>query len=131
VRVYIDSAPLIYLVEDVVPYAPTLESRLEAPDMIQVCSKLSRMECRGKPIRDRQDALLAAFDSYFADIIAEFIPLSRQVIDRATELRARYRFRTPDAIHLAAAIAGDCYLFLTNDHRLSQCSEIPIEVMAS
>ena len=130
-RIYIDSAPLIYLVEDVAPHASVLESRLSAPDITQVCSELSRMECRVKPIRDEEDDLLAAFDSYFSHIITEVIPLSRQVIDRATELRARYRFRTPDAIHLAAAIIGGCDLFLSNDHRLSKCGEIRVEVITA
>jgi predicted nucleic acid-binding protein len=131
VRIYIDSAPLIYLVEDVAPHASVLESRLSAPDVTQVCSELSRMECRVKPIRDEEDDLLAAFDSYFLHIISEVIPLSRLVIDRATELRARYRFKTPDAIHLAAAITGDCDLFLSNDHRLSKCREICVEVITA
>ena len=40
-RIYIDSAPLIYLVEDVAPHASVLESRLSAPDITQVCSELS------------------------------------------------------------------------------------------
>lgn len=75
--------------------------------------------------------LLAAFDSYFSHIITEVIPLSRQVIDRATELRARYRFKTPDAIHLEAAIIGGCDMFLSNDHRLSKCNEICVEVITA
>jgi predicted nucleic acid-binding protein len=129
VRIYLDSAPLIYLVENVLPYATALKTRLSAPATIQVCSELSRLECRVKPVRDGQDALLAAFDSYFADIVDELLPLSRQVIDQATELRARYGFRTPDAIHLAAAIAGKCDLFLTNDHRLDRCTDIAVEVI--
>ena len=130
-RIYLDSAPLIYLVEEVIPYTSTIETRLALSDTIQVCSELSRLECRVKPIRDGEEALLAAFDSYFVDIIAEVIPLSRQVIDQATELRARYGFKTPDAIHLAAAINGGCDLFITNDHRLSRCKEIAIEVIDS
>jgi len=129
-RVYLDSAPIIYLVEDVAPYASHLEARLASPDTIQVCSELSRMECRVKPIRDGKDALLIAFDSYFTDVIAEILPLSRQVIDQATELRARYGFRTPDAIHLAAAIVANCDLFLTNDQRLDRCAEIAVETVA-
>jgi predicted nucleic acid-binding protein len=129
-RVYLDSAPIIYLVEDVAPYTSHLEARLASPDTMQVCSELSRMECRVKPIRDGEDALLAAFDSYFADVIAEVFPLSRQVIDQATELRARYGFRTPDAIHLAAAIVANCDLFLTNDQGLDRCAEIAVETIA-
>lgn len=128
-RIYLDSAPLIYLVEEVVPYASTLESRLVAPGVIQVCSELTRLECRVKPIRDGEDALLSAFDSYFSEIVGRVIPLSRQVMEQATLLRARYGFRTPDLIHLAAAIVDECDLFLTNDHRLARCSEIVVEAL--
>jgi predicted nucleic acid-binding protein len=129
VRVDLDSAPIIYLVEDILPYTPALVSRLSAPNMIQVCSELSRLECRVKPIRDGEEALLAAFDSYFGGIVNEVLPLSCQVLERATLLRARYGFRIPDAIHLAAAIDGDCDLFLTNDSQLARCQEITVEAV--
>jgi len=128
-RVYLDSAPIIYLVEDVVPYASALEGQLSVPGTVQVCSDLTRLECRVKPIRDGEPALLAAFDRYFADVIAEVVPLVPQVIDQATLLRARYAVSTPDALHLAAAIFGGCDLFLTNDHRLARCVEIPVRVV--
>ena len=128
-RVYLDSAPLVYLIENVAPYAPVLTQRLAQPGVTQICSELSRLECRVKPLRDGEADLLAAFDTYFADIIFFIIPLSRSIIDRATALRAHYGFKTPDAIHLAAAIYAECDLFLTNDHRLDQCSEIEVDVL--
>ena len=128
-RVYLDAAPVIYLVENVVPYAPVVEARLLVPGTAQVCSDLVRLECRVKPIRDRQDALLAAFDIYFGNVISEIVPISRPVIDQATLLRARYGFKTPDAIHLAAAITSGCDLFLTHDRRPCQCEEIAVEVI--
>lgn len=128
-RVYLDSAPIIYLVEDILPYNSALVSRLSAPNVIQVCSELSRLECRVKPIRDGEEALLAAFDSYFREIVNEVLPLSRQALERATLLRARYGFRTPDAIHLAAAIDSGCDLFLTNDSQLARCQEITVEAV--
>ncbi len=129
-RIYLDTAPLIYLVENVPPYVSVIADRLAAPGTIQVCCELSRLECRVKPIRDSEIALLAAFDSYFAAIASEIVPLTRQVIDVATDLRARYGFRTPDAIHLAAAVVDSCDLFLTNDHQLARCTEIPVEIVA-
>jgi predicted nucleic acid-binding protein len=128
-RVYLDSAPIIYLVEDVVPYASELEGQLSVLGTVQVCSDLTRLECRVKPIRDGEPALLAAFDRYFADVIAEVVPLVPQVIDQATLLRARYAVSTPDALHLAAAIFSGCDLFLTNDHRLARCAEIPVQIV--
>ncbi len=128
-RVYVDSAPIIYLVEGIAPYAAVIEARLTQLKAVQVCSDLSRLECRVKPLRDREDALLTAFDGYFAGICAEVIPLSREVIDQATQLRARSALRTSDAIHLAAAMVGGCDLFFTNDLRLQACPGIPIEVV--
>ena len=68
-RIYLDAAPVIYLVEQVEPYASDIEKRLSVPGTIQVCSDLTRLECRVKPIRDRQQALLSAFDRYLGEII--------------------------------------------------------------
>jgi predicted nucleic acid-binding protein len=62
--------------------------------------------------------------------MSEVIPLDRPVIDLATNLRARYSFKTPDAIHLAAAIVNGCDVFLTNDYRLDKCTEVTVEVIA-
>jgi hypothetical protein len=52
-RVYLDAVSIIYLVEEVAPYASALETRLIVPGAIQACSDLTRLECRVKPIRDR------------------------------------------------------------------------------
>jgi predicted nucleic acid-binding protein len=81
------------------------------------------------PAGQRLPTTLAAFDRYLREIIAEILPLSPQVIDQATFLSARYGFRTPDAIHLAAAIEHNCDLFLTNDNRLRRCTKIAVETI--
>ncbi len=129
-RVYIDSAPIIYLVEGVSPYVDRLIQRLSPEETCQVCSDLSRLECRMKPLRDGEKALLKAFDTYFDEIMGETVPLSRIVIDRATEIRARYGFKTPDALHLASAVVAQCDLFLTNDKQLQKFNDIVVEVVA-
>ena len=128
-RVYLDTAPVIYLVEGIEPYFALIAQRLSDQDITQVCGELTRLEARVKPIRLGQTALLSAFDAYFADIISEIIPLTRAVVDEATDLRARYNFRTPDALQLASAIAGGCELFLTNDVALRKCTKIEVEVI--
>lgn len=128
-RIYLDSAPIIYLIENIPPYVDTLKQRLSSEDTYQVCSDLTRMECPVKPLRDEQTALLVAFDSYFDGIISESVPLSRAVMDRATEIRVQYGFKTPDAIHLACATIAECDLFLTNDKQLKQFNEITVEIV--
>jgi uncharacterized protein len=94
-----------------------------------VASDLTRMECRIKPLREGNADLLKDFDDYFEGAVAEIVALSREVIDRATETRAQYGFKTPDAIHLAAAVVSGCDVFLTNNHRLDRFTDITIEVV--
>ena len=128
-RFYLDSAPVIYSVEQVPVYAAVVDSRLSAQAVVRVASDLTRLECRVKPLREGNADLLQDYDDYFDQTVAEIVALSREVIDHATEIRAQYRFRTPDAIHLAAAVAGNCDVFLTNDYRLAAFPGIAVEVI--
>jgi predicted nucleic acid-binding protein len=45
-------------------------------------------------------------------------PFDQSVFDRATDLRVTHRPKTPDALHLAAALSAGCAEFLTNDRQL-------------
>jgi predicted nucleic acid-binding protein len=129
VRLYLDTAPIIYAIERVLLYAAVVDARLSAPGIVQVASDLTRMECRVKPLRDGNVHLLKDYDDYFEEAVAEIVVLSREVIDCATDIRAQYGFKTPDAIHLAAAVVSGCDVFLTNDHRLDGFGEIAIEIV--
>jgi predicted nucleic acid-binding protein len=51
------------------------------------------------------------------------------VIERATDLRASYGFKTPDALHLASAIEEKADVFITGDSKLAKCKEIRVEVV--
>lgn len=126
--IYVDTAPLIYLVEHVPQYGDLVAQRLSSTDAL-VVSDLSRLECRVKPMRDGNTALLDEFDRFFNESVSEVLALSREVIDRATEIRSLYGFKTPDAIHLAAAILSNCELFLTNDRRLDGFTGLRVETL--
>jgi uncharacterized protein len=128
--IYVDTAPLIYLIEHVPQYGDRVAQRLSATDAL-VVSDLSRLECRVKPMRDGNTVLLDEFDRFFNESVSEVVGLTRDVIDRATEIRSRYGFKTPDAIHLAAATSSNCELFLTNDPRLNRFTGLPVEVLTA
>lgn len=92
-------------------------------------SQLSRLECRVKPLRDGSTSLLGAYDALFARpglLIAE---VSAAVLERATELRARQLFKTPDAIHLATALVQAADVFLTGDADLSRCPGLEVVIL--
>ena len=128
-RLYLDATPVIYSVEQISPYAPVVDLRLGSAGLIRIASELTRLECRVKPLRNGDNALLAEFDDFFANDISECVDLTRAVMNRAAEIRAKYGFKTPDAIHLAAACTAKCDTFLTNDHRLERFTELAIEVV--
>jgi predicted nucleic acid-binding protein len=128
-RLYLDTAPVIYTVENVPIYAKAVDNRLSDPEIERVVSDLTRMECRIRPLRDGNMDLLKDFDDFFNEIVSEIISLSREVIDYATEIRAHYEFKTPDSIHLAAACVAKCNIFFTNDHRLDRFDKISVEVI--
>jgi predicted nucleic acid-binding protein len=131
VRLYLDTAPIIYLVEQVPRYAEAVDRRVSSNSIIQVVSDLTRLECRVQPVRDHNDSLLQDYDDYCNEVVTEIVLLSGLVMDRATDIRAYYGFKTPDAIHLAAAVVSDCDVFLTNDQRLDRFSDIAEEVVQS
>ena len=128
-RYYLDTAPIIYLIEQRQPFATTVRHKLATGGLVLVTSELTRLECRVKPLRDGNTVLLADFDNYFANTIAEAVPLNRAVVDLATEIRAQFNFKTPDSLHLAAAVFAKCDVFLTNDYRLSRFTDITIETV--
>jgi uncharacterized protein len=116
------------LIEHVPQLGERVAQRLSSSDAV-IVSDLSRLECRVKPMRDGNTALLDEFDRFFNESVSEVVGLSRDVIDRATEIRSRYGFKTPDAIHLAAASISKSDLFLTNDRRLDRFTGLIIEAL--
>ena len=130
--IYLDANVVIRLVEgDAATRAP-LEARL-APSLgaagSLITSRLTRLECRSKPLRAGDLATLAQFDVFFAGVELVLAEVSPAVVERATDLRARYNLKTPDAIHYATAVEVGATVFLTGDRALSRCSEVPVEVL--
>jgi predicted nucleic acid-binding protein len=130
--IYCDSGILIYCLDQVGPFhlraATRIQALLAAGDRMAI-SDLTRLECRVGALKRKDTAILAAFDAFFARPEVQMLPLTAQVFDRAAQIRADLNFKTPDALHLAAAIEGGCDCFLTNDMRLSRCTDITIEVL--
>lgn len=130
--VYCDSVILIYWLDQIGPFHVRAENRMQvlqtAGDEIAI-SDLTRLECRVGALKRKDVAALAAFDRFFARPELRIVPLSAAVFDRAAGLRADLGFKTPDALHLAAAIEAGCDCFLTNDSRLTKCSDIATEVL--
>lgn len=110
--VFLDASAIIYLMEgDTVARAAVHEALAELrvpgePPPLAV-SALSRLECRVRPLREGDDALLARYEAFFEDPGLVVIALDTTVLDRAAELRDHGRLRTPDALQAASLLVAD------------------------
>ena len=132
-RTYLDANATIYFVEKVDPYYLGIRQRMTdthgEPTVNCVINELLLMEVRVKPLREQDRATLGSYDRYFRVFASQTIALDKAVFQLATELRVRHRVKTPDALHLAAAIHAGCEQFWTNDGRLAKAAEGRIEVV--
>jgi len=129
--IYLDACCFIYLVEGQPEWRTVVAQRLRnlEPASKLITSQLARLECRTKPMRDGNRALLERYDALFAADRVVVVDVSEHVIDRATDLRARHGFKTPDAIHLATALESSAAEFWTADAALSRCTDVAVTVL--
>ncbi len=130
--IYLDANVAIRLVEGDAPTRAPLVARLASSLGVSgslVTSRLSRLECRSKPLRAGDAATLAQFDVFFAGVELVLIEVTAAVVERATELRAKYNLNTPDALHYATAMEAGVAVFLTGDRGFARCSEMPVEIL--
>jgi len=128
-RVYLDTAFVIYIVEQNPAFSPAVTAKLTALGGTLVSSELARMEALIVPIRIGNTGLIQDFEGFFLNTLAELIEFPRPIFDTAARIRATFKFKTPDALHLAAAVESGCDVFLTNDHQLTKFTGIPVEVV--
>ncbi|HXU24272.1 MAG TPA: type II toxin-antitoxin system VapC family toxin [Tepidiformaceae bacterium] len=118
---FVDSCIAIYYVERRNPWHEQVVAAFERSSPEVLCiSDLVRMECHvgAHQLGDMQ--LLERYERLFDGLT--LIPMTGAVFDRAAELRARHRIKTPDALHLAAALEYGCEEFWTNDMRFASLS---------
>jgi predicted nucleic acid-binding protein len=129
-RLYLDTAPLVYYVEENPIYVERMDAVIKAVEntpIQAVSSAITLTEVLSHPIRLGH----TRYEKAYRDILLhsggfELLPVTVEIADLAAALRARYNLRTPDALHIATAIVTRCDAFLTNDKRLRQANEIRV-----
>ena len=129
---YCDSCILIYTVELHPQYSSFLDAmwkQLETKQVRIVTSELAILETLVTPFRNDDPRLIDEYDRFFKQPELEVVPITQDTLRKASQERAIYGLKTPDAIHLATALEGNCDYFITNDARLRGKSQIPIVVI--
>ena len=133
-RLFLDAFALIYRFEGAAPFrtaAMDLMAQLTAQQasVELAVSRLSVLECRVKPLREGNAALLKRYDDFFAAV--NIVELSAAVVDAATHLRARYGLKTPDALQAASAFAAsERALFVTADAGFARVAGLDVRLIS-
>lgn len=102
---------------------------LAQQDATLCVSSLTRLEVLVKPMRSGQQVLVSAYGAVLVSL--EWLPIGDEVVARALDLRVLHGLRTPDALHLAAALEHGCTEFWTNDDRLNAAAgALAVNVLA-
>jgi predicted nucleic acid-binding protein len=130
----LDTAPFIYYIEDVAPYADLLDpvfGLLENRALRAVTSTVTLAEILTKPFADKNfslaDEIKFTLKSFSSLSIAS---VDEKLGEAAALIRARHAIRLPDALQVAAAIQGEATLFLTNDKRVKKVDAVEILVLS-
>jgi predicted nucleic acid-binding protein len=127
-RIFIDTAPIIYFIEDHPTYKNVLKVLMDQVDSGQVIlfsSTLTLIEVLVQPIRKQRFDLLEKYKQILTHSSSITIySLDTLIAVKAAEIRAKYNFKTPDSIQLATSLNFTADIFLTNDKQL-KINEIP------
>ena len=130
----LDTAPFIYYIEEVTPYADLLDpvfGRLENQSLRAVTSAVTLAEILTKPFADKNFALVDEIKFTIRSFaVLSVVAIDERLAEAAALIRARYTVRLPDALQIAAAIHGEATLFLTNDKRMKKVDAIEILVLS-
>lgn len=130
-KLFLDACSIIYLIESHQQQGQNTRSLITQALQNKtqlVISRLSFLECRVLPLKDKDERLLESYNRFFCTPALQIIELNADVINIATDLRANYSssLRTPDALQIACALTAKADQFLTGDKKLSIIEEIDI-----
>jgi predicted nucleic acid-binding protein len=129
----LDTAPLIYFIEENPLYLDMVRPFFDALDLglfSAVTSTVTLLEVLVHPFR-QGDMRLA---QQYRDILLNaegltMVPLTNDIAEEASRIRAAHALRTPDAIQIATARHREASFFLTNDARLPSLPELKVLIL--
>ncbi|MCT7964569.1 PIN domain-containing protein [Laspinema sp. D1] len=129
----LDTAPLIYFIEENPTYINMMDAFFEAMDRGEfrvVTSVITLLEVLVYPLRQLDNTLADQYRNILSfSPSLRTVEVSREIAEKAAELRAIYNLQTPDSIQMATAIVNGASFFLTNDVRLPSISGLQLLVL--
>ncbi len=125
--VVVDSAPLIYLLDDHPTFAPLFTGLFDAYErgMLQIAiSTIAIAEVLAGPFKHGQDVLAKRYEQTLGRF--EVVPVSQEIAVTAARLRAGSGLRLPDALQVATALEVGAAALVTHDRDFSRLANLRV-----
>ena len=133
-RIYLDTNTWIYALEGYSAFRPQLMllfEQMQAGTLTGITSELTLAELLVKPCRDQDLEQQAQYKKAIANRKNFFImPVLRDLLIDAADVRAKTQLKLPDAIHAATALRTNCTTLLTNDRQIKKLPDIPVVLLS-
>ncbi|MFT7661448.1 MAG: putative nucleic acid-binding protein [Gammaproteobacteria bacterium] len=127
-KAYLDTNIFIYLFEDHPKYQKQISKLIEHLDSIDcqlITSDITLAECLVKPYSDKDtDSVELYKENLQSSDFLQMISVTREILIKASYLRASLRNKMPDSIHVATALLEECDIFIGNDNGIKTPKEI-------
>jgi len=132
-RKFLDTAPLIYLVEGHPEFKDIVKKILSesiVDNDILITSVITILEFGVKPEKENRQDIILQFRELLDRLNTRIEIVDEEIATNAYKLRAKYKFlKGMDSIQLATAITSGCEEFITNDQKLERIEEINIHLL--
>lgn len=126
-KVFLDTNPIIYLLENQQPYS------LKVRNFLLDCmnsgaefytSTITDAEFMVKPLRENRLEDIETYKYFLRNLNVLKCYIRETIAEKAAKIRANYKsVKLGDALQLATSIETNCDAFLTNDSQLKQVIE--------
>lgn len=130
-RLFIDTAPFIYLIErdennpEYFFKVKEFFTRCYENNVDFITSAITKEEYFVYPYKTNNLKLIDSFYRLVSALNIRIVPIDDEIADFAAKIRAKYTsFKSMDALQLSAASLMKCDTFLTNDRQLKQFSPL-------
>jgi len=128
--VVVDTAPIIYFLEDHRTLAPRfagLFQRAAGGEVAIVLSSITLAEVLAGPLGRGNEVLAETYRAALTQGAGwTVMPVSEEIAVVAARFRARYRLRLPDAIQLATVVAAGAFALITHDRDFRMVRDVRV-----
>jgi len=132
-KIYIDTNLFIYYFENNPNFADKVEKLFEEilnKNIKLISSELLYLELLVLPKKEKNKKIIALYTNIEKHVPnLTLIPITKQTLTQASEIRANYNYKSPDSIHLATAKIEKCDYFYGSDKQLKNYKDVKVIVM--